>query len=117
MPASPAEPLTAGEHHVLVFVPCWKLRQVHALLLAKDLGGPTEWAAGCKEIIWRAISARSCRGSRLLGLVLAAVLLTGCTGVPVPPAYTQDELAARCARTGGWWRPGTLIDGHCEYRN
>jgi fatty acid desaturase len=27
------------EHHLLVFVPCWKLLDVQALLLAKDLGG------------------------------------------------------------------------------
>jgi fatty acid desaturase len=30
------------EHHLLAFVPCWKLPQVHALLLAKGLGG--EWS-------------------------------------------------------------------------
>jgi fatty acid desaturase len=27
------------EHHLLVFVPCWKLREAHALLLARGLGG------------------------------------------------------------------------------
>ncbi len=52
----------------------------------------------------------------LLGLALGALLLTACSGVPVPPANTQDELAAQCARAGGWWIPGTLTDGHCEYR-
>jgi hypothetical protein len=56
------------------------------------------------------------RGRCLLAFLLG-MLLTACSGVPVPPAYTQDELAARCARTGGWWHPGKLIDGHCEYRN
>jgi hypothetical protein len=25
------------------------------------------------------------------------------SGPPVPPAYTQEELAERCIRTGGWW--------------
>jgi hypothetical protein len=38
----------------------------------------------------------------------------------VPPAYTQEELATRCWRTGGWWRaerPDSLISGHCEYRD
>jgi fatty acid desaturase len=47
------------EHHLLVFVPCWKLRQVHALLLAKGLGGRMERAAGYPEIIGRATSAGS----------------------------------------------------------
>ena len=30
------------EHHLLVFVPCWKLRQVHAMLLAKGYGARIE---------------------------------------------------------------------------
>jgi fatty acid desaturase len=46
------------EHHLLVFVPCWKLRRVHALLLAKGLGGHMERATGYAEIMRRAISAR-----------------------------------------------------------
>ena len=54
---------------------------------------------------------------RCLLALLLGMLLTACSGIAVPPAYTQDELAARFARTGGWWHPGTLIDGHCEYRN
>jgi hypothetical protein len=40
--------------------------------------------------------------------------------VPIPPAYTREELATRCWRTGGWWRaerPDSLISGHCEYRD
>jgi len=54
-----------------------------------------------------------------LGVLLGTLALTACTGVPVPPAYTQDELAAKCARTSGWWRssgPYSLVSGHCEYR-
>ncbi|HEY7437169.1 MAG TPA: hypothetical protein VIE41_18655 [Methylomirabilota bacterium] len=53
-------------------------------------------------------------------VLVSALLLTGCAGVPVPPAYTQEELAARCARTGGWWRDSrsySLVSGHCEYRD
>ncbi len=65
----------------------------------------------CEELIAQIM------GGRCLLALLLGMLLTACSGVPVPPAYTQDELAARCARTGGWWHPGTLIDGHCEYRN
>jgi hypothetical protein len=54
------------------------------------------------------------------GLLASALLLTACSGVPAPPAYTQEELAARCARTGGWWRESrsySLVSGHCEYRD
>jgi len=53
-------------------------------------------------------------------ILAAALALAGCSGVPVPPAYTQEELATRCWRTGGWWRaerPDSLISGHCEYRD
>ena len=50
---------------------------------------------------------------------IALGVLTACSGVPVAPAYTQEELAARCARTGGWWKDSrsySLVSGHCEYR-
>jgi hypothetical protein len=53
-------------------------------------------------------------------ILAAALALAGCSRVPVPPAYTQEELATRCWRTGGWWRaerPDSLISGHCEYRD
>jgi hypothetical protein len=53
-------------------------------------------------------------------ILAAALALAACSGVPVPPAYTQEELATRCWRTGGWWRaerPDSLISGHCEYRD
>ena len=53
------------------------------------------------------------------GAVLSVLaLLTGCAGTPIPPAYTQEELAERCARTGGWWHPvppDSLFSGYCEY--
>ena len=55
-----------------------------------------------------------------LGLVLGTLALTSCSGVPAPPAYTQEELAARCAPTGGWWKESrsySLVSGHCEYRD
>ncbi|HUM15819.1 MAG TPA: fatty acid desaturase family protein [Candidatus Nitrosotalea sp.] len=42
------------EHHLMVFVPCWKLRRVHALLLAKNLGGRMERAGSYVEVIGRA---------------------------------------------------------------
>ena len=52
--------------------------------------------------------------------VLGTLALTACSGVPVAPAYTQEELVARCTRTGGWWRDSrsySLVSGHCEYRD
>jgi hypothetical protein len=59
-------------------------------------------------------------GRRSVALcVLVAMALTSCTtGPPIPPAYTQDELAERCVRTGGWWHgvpPDSLFSGFCEY--
>ena len=45
------------EHHVFVFVPCWKLPEVHALLLAKDLGGRMERAASYGQVLDRAAAA------------------------------------------------------------
>jgi fatty acid desaturase len=46
------------EHHLLVFVPCWKLREVQALLLAKDLGGRMERAASYVEVLSRVTTAK-----------------------------------------------------------
>ena len=42
------------EHHLMVFVPCWKLPRVHALLLARDLGGRMERASSYAEVLARA---------------------------------------------------------------
>jgi hypothetical protein len=50
----------------------------------------------------------------LLGVVLTAMAFAGCATWPAPPVYSQDELKARCERTGGWWRPN-ILDGYCEY--
>lgn len=52
--------------------------------------------------------------------LLSLLALAGCAAgqAPIPPAYTQEELGERCARTGGWWRPSSphsLFSGHCEY--
>jgi fatty acid desaturase len=52
------------EHHLLVFVPCWKLREVRALLLAKGLGGRMERAASYVEVLVRATSGITCAGAR-----------------------------------------------------
>ena len=46
------------EHHLMVFVPCWKLREAHTLLLAKDLGGRMERAASYVQVLARAAPAR-----------------------------------------------------------
>ena len=62
---------------------------------------------------------KTCYLRRACCVVLMAMALTACaTGPPIPPAYTQEELAARCSRTGGWWHgvpPDSLFNGFCEY--
>jgi len=64
---------------------------------------------------------RPSRASKLTacGLLVTTMVLAACaTGPPTPPAYTQEELAERCVRTGGWWHgvsPGSLFSGFCEY--
>lgn len=50
-------------------------------------------------------------------VVVAATLLAGCSSVPIPPTYTQDELKAICERHGGWWHPDELVGGFCEYQS
>ncbi len=45
------------EHHLLVFVPCWKLRAAHALLLEKGYLPRMEIAPSYAEVIRRAASA------------------------------------------------------------
>jgi len=54
--------------------------------------------------------------SRTAVVVVAVTVLAGCSRVPIPPTYTQDELKAICERHGGWWRPDDLVGGHCEYQ-
>ena len=43
------------EHHLLVFVPCWRLPDAHALLLAKGHGPRMEVAPGYLDVLRRAI--------------------------------------------------------------
>lgn len=43
---------------MFVFVPCWKLRQVRALLLARNLGGRMERAASYVEVLSRVTTAK-----------------------------------------------------------
>jgi fatty acid desaturase len=49
------------EHHVLVFVPCWRLADAHALLLAKGHGPSMELASGYPEVIRRATTLERAR--------------------------------------------------------
>jgi fatty acid desaturase len=42
------------EHHLLVFVPCWKLSRAHALLLARGHGERMEIAPGYLDVVRRA---------------------------------------------------------------
>ena len=46
------------EHHLLVFVPCWKLRRAHALLRAKGYAEKMERAPGYLDVLQRATSAK-----------------------------------------------------------
>jgi fatty acid desaturase len=45
------------EHHLMVFVPCWKLPRVHALLLARGHGASMERAPGYLDVLRRATRA------------------------------------------------------------
>ena len=47
------------EHHLLVFVPCWRLPDAHALLLAKGYGPSMELASGYFEAIRRATTSEA----------------------------------------------------------
>jgi hypothetical protein len=49
-------------------------------------------------------------------VVVTVTLLAGCSSVPIPPTYTQDELKAMCQQRGGWWRPGDSTGGFCAFR-
>ena len=42
------------EHHLLVFVPCWRLPAAHRLLVAKGYGPRMERARGYREVLARA---------------------------------------------------------------
>jgi hypothetical protein len=47
-------------------------------------------------------------------VLLAAMILGGCTTAALPPTYTQVELKTICERNRGWWHPDDLVGGFCE---
>jgi fatty acid desaturase len=47
------------EHHLLIFVPCWKLPQAHALLLAKGYGPRMQMASGYGAVLSCATGAEA----------------------------------------------------------
>jgi len=47
--------------------------------------------------------------------VLLALAGSATGQAPIAPAYTQDELRAQCERHRGWWRPGGVREGSCEF--
>jgi hypothetical protein len=53
---------------------------------------------------------------RVVLLMVGVTILAGCSSVPIPPTYTQDELKAICERHGGWWHPDGQAGGYCERR-
>jgi hypothetical protein len=58
---------------------------------------------------------RRARRVLVLGLAVIPLVLAGCSSVPFGPAYTSDELAWQCQRSGGVWR-SFVGDGYCEYQ-
>ena len=58
------------------------------------------------------LPARFVVAAGLLAATLAGA--GGCTGAPIPPTYTQEELRAACERHGGWWHSDDLTGGFCE---
>ncbi len=58
----------------------------------------------------RRILAGVCLGVSACGMV-------SCSGVAIPPTYTQAELKAICERRGGWWHDDDLMGGFCEYQS
>ena len=56
------------------------------------------------------------RAPMLLAAVCLASVLAACSTTPIPPTYTAEELAWKCTRTGGWWRP-EIVGGYCEYQS
>ena len=53
--------------------------------------------------------------ARVIASIALLCAVGGCAGAPIPPTYTPAEMAERCSRTGGWWRPDSLMGGFCEY--
>jgi len=53
--------LTAGDVLTLAAAECWKLREAHALLLAKGYGSRMEAASGYGAVLARAAGARTAR--------------------------------------------------------
>lgn len=56
------------------------------------------------------------RSRTLLASGLCALIFGGCSSVPIPPTYTQQELKTICERRGGWWHDDGLMGGFCERR-
>jgi hypothetical protein len=55
------------------------------------------------------------RAAALL-LIGAVTVQAGCSGAPIAPTYSQEELKAECERHRGVWHPDDLKGGFCEYR-
>jgi hypothetical protein len=74
-------------------------------------------------ILWGTMSAAkrarpgpTVRRIRVAAVMIVLSILAGCSSVPIPPTYTEDELKTICERQGGWWRPDGLVGGYCERR-
>jgi fatty acid desaturase len=45
------------EHHLYTFVPCWKLRQAHRLLIKQGLGPQMELSPGYAAVLRKAVAS------------------------------------------------------------
>jgi fatty acid desaturase len=50
------------EHHLFMFVPCWRLPQAHKALLAAGFGGRLELKTGYRAVLAAATSAAADKG-------------------------------------------------------
>lgn len=67
------------------------------------------------EVAAMSVLTRRWCGARAALVVVVVFVVAGCSSLPIPPTYTQDELKAICERHGGWWHPDDLMGGYCEY--
>jgi hypothetical protein len=49
-------------------------------------------------------------------LIGTVTVQAGCSGAPIKPTYSQDELKVECERHRGMWHSDDLMGGFCEYR-
>jgi hypothetical protein len=91
---------------------CWKPQAVVDPDPGPGLGSvPRPRSRGSKrEGVDSGSRARRARRVNAVPLLVLAVLLAGCSSVPIRATSTDDEQRAICERQRGWWRGSS-----CEY--